>query len=276
MFTTLSYDDFIAAQFAGRTQVVTWSKSATATGVNWGVTLWPHDGNPTSGSYGPSGNANGRVCTMATSGAIQFATASAGRDLYLTWATYRGQTTQNTVGMVALYDRLSDCVLPHSCSSGSISGLDATNRLEPGEGAKIMIEVINSGLVAGNAFQIEYTNQDGVSGRFTPVFTSGVRSQNQLLTEGLYVPLQNGDSGVKSIQGIFRTAGSNTGTMAIVLVRPVVEIPITSVGVKTYRTFLDDLRFCPKLTSASCLYGVMAIPANAVPAPQGDLFIVEI
>lgn len=76
-------------------------------------------------------------------------------------------------------------------------------------------------------FTFTYTNQDGVSGRVSPnIFTQIVAGGGQSLTAYIsgggfhpYLPLQIGDSGVRSIEEVtFTVVGG--GLMALVIVQP--------------------------------------------------------
>jgi len=76
-------------------------------------------------------------------------------------------------------------------------------------------------------FTMNYTNQDGVSGRVSPAtFTQIVAGGGQSLMADIsgggfnpFVPLQAGDSGVKSVESVTFT-GVGGGLMALVIVQP--------------------------------------------------------
>lgn len=80
-------------------------------------------------------------------------------------------------------------------------------------------------------FTMNYTNQSGVSGRVSPnTFTQIVAGGGQSLTAIIsgkgfdpFVPLQAGDSGVKSIESVTFTAGGG-GLMALVIVKPLMTL----------------------------------------------------
>lgn len=76
-------------------------------------------------------------------------------------------------------------------------------------------------------FTMTYTNQDGVSGRVSPIcFTQIVAGGGQSLMSYIsgggfnpYVPLQAGDSGVQSIESVTFTV-TGGGLLALVIVKP--------------------------------------------------------
>lgn len=77
-------------------------------------------------------------------------------------------------------------------------------------------------------FTFTYTNQDGVSGRVSPnIFTQIVAGGGQSLTSDIsgggfnpFLPLQAGDSTVKSIESVTCTV-TGGGLMALVIVKPI-------------------------------------------------------
>lgn len=79
-------------------------------------------------------------------------------------------------------------------------------------------------------FVVSYTNSSGVSGRTSQTCTlsnictynGGVYASTTgvAATTGLYIGLQDGDSGVRSIESVQFTSGTDVGLMAIVLVKP--------------------------------------------------------
>jgi hypothetical protein len=97
-----------------------------------------------------------------------------------------------------------------------------------GHGVQI-IAVGQSASSTVGQFTVNYTNSDGVAGRvsqntFTKVIAGGgvlVSSTNNAVTGSqLFLELQAGDKGVRSIESVTFTAGGG-GLLALVLVRPV-------------------------------------------------------
>ena len=100
-------------------------------------------------------------------------------------------------------------------------------RSTTGKGVQIML-VEQFPYIGGGTLQVTYTNSDGVGGRLSAICT--INTQTSLGTiatsnpatagcPGLFVPLQQGDGGVRSIESInFFTA--DAGNLAAVLVKP--------------------------------------------------------
>ena len=119
-------------------------------------------------------------------------------------------------------------------------------RYTDGRGVKAML--VAQGTYTGNVFySINYTNQDGVSGRISQrcltntwgasscVVTSGVAS-NQF---GWHIPLAQGDSGIRSVESITFEA-PNGGILALVLVADLGTFQIREANTPSEKDFLID------------------------------------
>jgi len=119
-------------------------------------------------------------------------------------------------------------------------------RYADGRGVKAML--VAQGTYTGNAFfRINYTNQDGVSGRISErcltntwggsscVVTSGVAA-NQF---GWHIPLVNGDTGIRSIESITFEV-PNGGILALVLVADLGTFQIKEAKTPSEKDFLVD------------------------------------
>ena len=275
-------DQIVEAGFFDRFQRIHVSKtSISGVPLNSACSMWPGTGQPTTGSYGSVGLANGRVCNQSTSGAINFNTSSAGRGLYLAGLTMSGISSTNALGAFTIVDRISDCLVLHSSSTGVITGLDATSRLGAatgsGDGAQIMIETQSNFSAASNSFRIQYTNQNGLTGRITPVFTTRSSSLvGNIATDRLFVPLQSGDTGVRSIQAITQSTGTATGQMAICLVKQLVDVPMSQRGTLVHRDMIADLQFCPPVNNNACLNIIFYTTAASTENLIMDITLAEI
>lgn len=107
-------------------------------------------------------------------------------------------------------------------------------RYTDGEGVQV-IAVSVAGRTGGQSFYFTYTNSEGVSGR-----TSGTVIQNSATALGTivtsatatngntspFIPLQKGDTGVRSIDSVFML-GADVGLFTLILVKP-----LASTGIK--------------------------------------------
>jgi hypothetical protein len=105
---------------------------------------------------------------------------------------------------------------------------------------------------------MSYTNSAGVNGRAIPVTLtvvasciagsvpySGVAANNY----GPFIPLQAGDIGIRSVQSItFSISSGTAGTFwHLILCRPLLVLPITTVGIMAERDFLNQLPSLPRI-----------------------------
>lgn len=100
-------------------------------------------------------------------------------------------------------------------------------RYPTGAGVQIM-PVVTNAQAGGAQFFVTYTNQAGVSGRTSKTVTCNTQgAPGTILTtapatagaSGPFIPLQAGDSGVRSIENV-TFLSSDVGLFALVLVRP--------------------------------------------------------
>lgn len=105
-------------------------------------------------------------------------------------------------------------------------------RYTDGVGVQMMAVSVaaNSGLQP--TFVCSYTNQDGTAGRTTRnciVNTATANGsliagdQTAAVSSGCFLPLESGDYGVRSVESVTFTAGTDVGLFALVLVKPLLS-----------------------------------------------------
>jgi len=145
-------------------------------------------------------------------------------------------------------------------------------RYTDGKGVQVMAVVV-AGHATGltQTFTINYTNQDGVSGRVsTPVtlnnqFVNGTIISTNRATAGCagpFIPLQSGDSGVRSIQGL-TMSGSDVGLMTLVLVKPLAQMSLRGNDAPVEVDYLKDFSGLPVIEDDAYL--------NFICCPVGTL-----
>lgn len=110
-------------------------------------------------------------------------------------------------------------------------------RYTDGKGVQMML--VTTGTRTGSqTFTVSYTNSDGVSGRTTPLCTfnadayvGAIATHNNQNTAainvgGPFLPLQDGDSGVRSVQS-FTMNGVDVGLSSLLLVKPLATISMS-------------------------------------------------
>ncbi len=146
------------------------------------------------------------------------------------------------------------------------------------DGAGVQVaSVVTTVLGAGTPTNtLSYTNSDGVAGRVNPATLPTTKTAAAVgLMDcsgtgsgkyGPFWPLQGGDKGVRSIQSHNQNATQTSGAKALMLMRPLFDVPIGGIGVFTERDLINQLPSFPRLHDGACivplLYNGAATPAN--------------
>jgi hypothetical protein len=154
-------------------------------------------------------------------------------------------------------------------------------RYTSGAGVQMALAVSTAGTAGAANFQATYTNSAGTGSRLTP--SSPALPQNNATSPllqipysgtgsakfGPQMPLQSSDAGVQSIQNLILTsAGVTTGVYNMFCYKPLLTLPMTTIGVAAEREFISQLPSMPIVYDGACLVwlhynGVAAIPTNS-------------
>lgn len=104
-------------------------------------------------------------------------------------------------------------------------------RYTDGAGVQMMAVSVASGTGLGAQFTVNYTNSDGVSGRTSRLVTLSVATANgsilschhnlsTTIGNTAFIGLQEGDTGVRSVQSVTFPSTLDVGLFALVLVKP--------------------------------------------------------
>lgn len=160
-------------------------------------------------------------------------------------------------------------------NSATAQTLTGTPTLRSANGAGVRaywVQTAAAGATAQN-INISYTNQAGTAGRPLGATTAMTASAivNHISHSGTaannytpFLPLASGDSGVRSVQSVTFSA-ANTGTGALVLARPLVEIPIGVVSLYHNKDLLSQIPSLPRIPDGACLTWVL-VAGGAVAA----------
>jgi hypothetical protein len=149
----------------------------------------------------------------------------------------------------------------NSSSSQALSGTP-TLRYSNGEGVRAFLTIRTSSGATAHNLSMSYTNQAGSSGQTLPVTVSctasaitphithsGTAANNY----GPFLPLANGDYGIQNVASVQLSAASLAGTAALVLAKPILTIPLTTVSVASERDFLNQIPSLPQIPDGACL-----------------------
>ena len=132
----------------------------------------------------------------------------------------------------------------------------------------------------GQSFSINYTNSDGVAGR---VSQSVVQNGNAVIgsivntapatlgTSSPFIPLQQGDIGIRSIQSVTMN-GIDVGLFSIVLVKPLETTLIKDITAPIEKNYLIDSGQVSRIYDDAFL-GALCLPQGSLNAVQilGDI-----
>ena len=126
---------------------------------------------------------------------------------------------------------------------------------------------------------ITYTNAAGTGSRTTPSspalpalltaapVTSVAYSGTGAGKYGPFMPLAAGDTGIRSVQSITFSATRTSGVLNLVMVRPLLTLPMTTIGVACERDLLNQVPSLPRVYNGACLawmmYAGAATPTNS-------------
>ena len=96
------------------------------------------------------------------------------------------------------------------------------------QGVQVFLEVAATIGATTPTAVLTYTNQSGTGGRVTGNIAMGAVTVGCLQSGSFFVPLQAGDTGVRSVESIAIT-GTTTGTVTVVFAKPITMLP-TSAG----------------------------------------------
>ena len=139
-----------------------------------------------------------------------------------------------------------------------------------GEGVRIMAVSV-APRTSGQQFTVRYTNSKGVSGRITSAvfqnnaaINGSIISSNQNDTNSAmpFLPLQAGDTGVRSIESV-TMLGADVGLFTLVLVKPLFETTLISQTAPVEVLFLDRGLMMPEIENDAYL--------NLICQPLGSL-----
>lgn len=143
-------------------------------------------------------------------------------------------------------------------------------RYADGDGV-MMMPITTAARTGGQQFVVSYTNQDGVSGRTSATVTQNTSTLVGTVTgsntatanaSNPFIPLQSGDSGVRSIESV-TMLGSDVGLFSIILVKPLAQITFREITVPFEKDFLQYGSDMPRIYDDAFL--------NMVVLPLGSL-----
>jgi hypothetical protein len=230
-----SHREFIDAVEAGQTRIYSWRKvptQATAAGIWFDLSMSP--GNPVPNYYAATPLVSKRLAQSTDGGLFHGANVSP-----QTKHIQRLMAISTATTAVPLPLILCDYLLYYPFVDMSVTDPqdmivgETLSRYADGAGVQIMaVEV--AAQIGGVSFNVQYTNSAGVAGRVTPNVTCNTQvSVGTIITTasatagcaGPFLPLQAGDTGVRSIERVTFLTG-DVGLVTFVLVKPLAMLGV--------------------------------------------------
>lgn len=142
-------------------------------------------------------------------------------------------------------------------------------RYPTGEGVGIMAIAVAAQL-GNQTFSVNYTNSQGVPNRTSQtvkMWTQGVTgtvvttANNVLQCNGPFIPLQDGDTGVRSIESVTMD-GSDIGLFSLVLVKQLARLSIRGIDAPVEVDYLKDFSNAPIIEDDAYLNFICLTPGN--------------
>lgn len=148
----------------------------------------------------------------------------------------------------------------------------APSRYADGAGVQVMAVEVFAQSTGGARFFITYTNSSGVAGRVSQTVTCNTQlATGTIITSapktvgcaGPWIPLQDGDTGVQSIQSITWITG-DVGVIALVLVKPLASASLLGITAPAEVDFVVDRGgMCPEI-KADAFLGMIVHPVGTL------------
>jgi hypothetical protein len=120
--------------------------------------------------------------------------------------------------------------------------------------------------------RLTYTDSAGNAGNLTPAtlpaanatapVTQIVYSGTGAGKYGPFIPLAVGDAGIRSVQQFNLSATMTSGVLNLALCKPLLTLPITTLGVTAERDLVNQFMSMPKIFDGACLSWLMLAGAN--------------
>lgn len=235
----------VDAELAGKTKYVTFRKVpavVTVQGAWYDYSMSP--GNPAP-QYYAAAPLVAQTLSRTVDGGIQHGGNVSPLKKYLRRVTVIAGAAGGAVQRLYMLDYLMfyPFVDMGTSDEQTMTNTQVLTRSTDGAGVQMMAILVAPHGLVGDTFFVTYTNSAGVAGRVTPLhtMTTAVAINGTVLTTqqtgvlrfGPFMTLQEGDTGVRSIEAVKCTAGTDVGLFTMVLVKPLAEISTREITAPT-------------------------------------------
>ena len=225
--------ELVDAEIEGAAKFTTWRKQptqTTASGFWFDLSMSP--GNPNPQYYAASPGVSVAMSQSSDGGIFHGGNVSPARKYLRRMMAMTVTATAVPMPMILLdYLLYYPFIDESSTDEQLLTNSVALPRYATGAGVQMMAVAV-AAQTGGQTFQVIYTNSDGVAGRTSKTVTMSTQSVNGTIVTtastnsgGPFIGLQNGDSGVRSIESVTMN-GIDVGLFTLVLVKPIAQMSI--------------------------------------------------
>lgn len=246
--------EVMAAQDAGKYLYASFRKrptQTTASGIWFDISMSP--GSPAPNYYIGSAGAFTPLKQSTDGGLRHGGSVSPQRKflrklMALTVAATAAPLTMVLLDYIGFYPFVDESVTDEQF----LDNTQAPTRYADSNGVMMMPVVVAAHSGAAVPLTVKYTNQDGVAGRISQTVAMGPQSVNGTIlhsvaggsttypSSGPFIPLQRGDTGVRSVQSVTVGGVGDVGLFALVLVKPLATLDLRGIDAPTEVDFFTD------------------------------------
>ena len=195
------------------------------------------------------------------------------------WTVRQGATSSKLATTLANAIAGTPLVAHSSNGTGTQTSQIRTPRYSDGAGVQAFIVASTAGTAGTPTLQLTYRNAANTAGKVTPATPTLPTNTavNPLLNivysgtgagkYGPFMPLAQADTGIRSVTNIITSAGVTTGVYNLCLCKPLLTLPITTLGVAAERDLVNQLPSMPRVYDGANLqwliYAGGAVPNNS-------------
>lgn len=278
--------DVVDAEREGRSRRYTWRKSpsqVTTIGIWFDITSSP--GNPVAKFWFDAPPLIAKAVSQSVDGGIfHGANVSPSQKVIRKFVSMTSTATALPMDMfvcdyLLYYPTIGDDVTDTQTFDNTVT----LPRYTDGDGV-MMMAVSLAARTGGSTFNVSYTNSEGVSGRTSQTMTmNGETSIGSIATSGRavtgsgnpFIGLQNGDTGVRSIESLTMLTPDSGGLFALVLVKPLFQTQIRGVDAPVEKDLLIQGAQLP-IVQDDAFISFVCLPSSAVNGTvmMGDMQVV--
>jgi hypothetical protein len=253
--------ELVEAELSGAHRISSWRKASSASpGIGFWFDVSMSPGNPSPQYYAATPLVSRRLAYSTDGGLVHGLPVSPAKKFLRRIIAQTSSPNTAPVSMILLDYLLYYPFIEMSTNDPQtlINSL-ALSRYTDGAGVRIMPVLVGAGAGGSNvSFVCSYTNSAGVAGRITRSTSITIRSQVGTIAHtqpnsslgaigGPFLPLQAGDSGVRSIQSITFTNLTDFGLITLVLVKPLAQASLLTIEAPVEIDYLIDFANLPEI-----------------------------